>query len=94
MLCTSGTAVLAALALCDHSAAAALPPRGHMHRVVVILSGVPSVGPGGMPRATDDAAQALQLTQVPTLHLVMLHAKSQFCRRQLSCETLQPKLKR
>jgi hypothetical protein len=56
--------MLAALALCDHSATGAVPPRGQMHRLVVFLSGVPSVGPGGMPQATGDAAEALVFTQV------------------------------
>jgi hypothetical protein len=63
-LCMSGAAMLAALTLCDHSAMSAVPPRGQVHRVVVILSGVPSIGPGGMPRAADDAAVAQVLTQV------------------------------
>jgi len=56
--------MLAALALCDHSATGAVPPRGQMHRLVLFLSGVPSLGPGGMPQATGDAAEALVVTQV------------------------------
>ena len=97
ILCISGAAVLAALALCDHSTAAAVPPRGQMHRVVVILSGVPSIGPGGMPQATGDAAAALVLTEVlvalcifSVLHC-FLHYDTR-CRRQLNCEILQPEL--
>jgi hypothetical protein len=69
MLGMSGTAILAALALCDHSAAAAVPPRCQMHRVVVILSGVPSVGPGGMPQATGNSADALLLAQVLVIYV-------------------------
>jgi hypothetical protein len=65
MFFTSGAAILAALTLCDHSATGAVPPRGQMHRVVVILSGLPSIGPGGMPRAADDAAVDQVLTQQP-----------------------------
>ncbi len=64
MVCTSGAAMLAALNLCDHSATGAVPPRGQMHRVVVITSGVPSIGPGGMPHAANDAAAAQVLSQV------------------------------
>ena len=74
---TPGTAMLAALALCDHSAAAAVPPRGQLHRVVVILSGVPSTGPGGMPRATGDASEALLLTQVLAWHPLLFWCNSQ-----------------
>jgi hypothetical protein len=63
-LCMAGAALLAALALCDHSVTGAVPPRCQMHRVVVFLSGLPSVGPGGMPHAMSDAAEELVLTQV------------------------------
>jgi hypothetical protein len=45
----------AALALCDHSATGAVPPRGQVHRLVVILSGVPNIGPGGTPHASGEA---------------------------------------
>ena len=73
----AGAALLAALALCDHSVTGAVPPRGQMHRVVVFLSGVPSIGPGGMPHATGNAAEQLVLTQVLQQYLQLISCSAQ-----------------
>jgi hypothetical protein len=54
-----------------------VPPRGQMHRVVVFLSGVPSIGPGGMPHATGDAAEELVLTQVLQQYLQLISCSAQ-----------------
>jgi hypothetical protein len=68
-----------------------------MHRVVVILSGVSSSGPGGMPQATVDAAAALVLTEVLAA-LCIVSVLQRFlqydtrCRRQMSCEISQPEI--